>query len=399
MQFQQKLQYLLANPYTLNETSLQMLRKLCDDYPWCQSLQILLAKNLQDGDKLEFEKQVNKASAYAIDRRKFQRYLSDRDRLAPTQTVSQTVAPEIVEEQKVIEPSQEAEINDELLINVDSEPIADEKPLADAPVADNVLPATTQPQHIHIPLPETIEGNEPVEKKAYTGEKAEKLIELVKRRLEEIRNKKKSEAEAERLKNTQDVEPSLNLSQQIISETVDVPLTNEKEEEIILDVLEPTEIQIVESAEPNDQGEFSKEESPPLEITSHEVTSTDKNEPITIAPEKEMPAIEKALQQPVFTRRERKVKNTNISELIDKFLKEDPRIQVKKDLPEKQEDLSAKSTTDDSLLVSETLATVYLKQGKKDKALIIFEKLCLKYPEKSSYFAEKILTLKNDINL
>jgi hypothetical protein len=36
-----------------------------------------------------------------------------------------------------------------------------------------------------------------------------------------------------------------------------------------------------------------------------------------------------------------------------------------------------------------------LKQGKTDKAIEIYEKLIIKFPEKKSYFAEKIESLKN----
>ncbi len=43
---------------------------------------------------------------------------------------------------------------------------------------------------------------------------------------------------------------------------------------------------------------------------------------------------------------------------------------------------------------TETLAKIYIKQEKFDKAINIFEQLCLKYPEKSAYFAEQIRFLK-----
>ncbi|MDX2191420.1 MAG: tetratricopeptide repeat protein [Bacteroidota bacterium] len=53
-------------------------------------------------------------------------------------------------------------------------------------------------------------------------------------------------------------------------------------------------------------------------------------------------------------------------------------------------DLSQKSTVEDEELVSETLANILLKQEKYKKAIEIFEKLMLKYPDKSAYFAAQI---------
>jgi tetratricopeptide (TPR) repeat protein len=48
-------------------------------------------------------------------------------------------------------------------------------------------------------------------------------------------------------------------------------------------------------------------------------------------------------------------------------------------------------------IASENLAILYEQQGHIDKALEMFHKLNLKYPEKSSYFAAKILELKSKI--
>lgn len=59
------------------------------------------------------------------------------------------------------------------------------------------------------------------------------------------------------------------------------------------------------------------------------------------------------------------------------------------------EELAKKSANPSQSLETETLAVVYEKQGKYDKAIEIYEKLMVRNPEKSSIFAGRIEELKN----
>jgi tetratricopeptide (TPR) repeat protein len=80
-------------------------------------------------------------------------------------------------------------------------------------------------------------------------------------------------------------------------------------------------------------------------------------------------------------------------ELIDKFIETSPKISpVKHGVPSTVSfDLNA---ADNSSLMTETLARVYLEQKKYQKAIQAYEILILKYPEKSSFFADRITDIK-----
>ena len=85
--------------------------------------------------------------------------------------------------------------------------------------------------------------------------------------------------------------------------------------------------------------------------------------------------------------------------LIEKFIQEKPRIVPKPILEvSPQEDISQASVVEKHEFLSETLANIYVKQKLFDKAITIYSKLSLKYPEKSSYFANQIEKVNQQIN-
>jgi hypothetical protein len=82
-------------------------------------------------------------------------------------------------------------------------------------------------------------------------------------------------------------------------------------------------------------------------------------------------------------------------EIIEKFIREEPRISRPKVSFFKPSEFAEKSNADDIDIVSETLAILYVEQGNISKARIIYEKLSLLFPEKSSYFATQIEKISN----
>ncbi|WP_421920704.1 hypothetical protein [Marinifilum sp.] len=84
-----------------------------------------------------------------------------------------------------------------------------------------------------------------------------------------------------------------------------------------------------------------------------------------------------------------KSKKKNL-DLIDHFIQNEPSIQRNIKVADKQEDISADSVRENDNFMSETLASIYVKQRLFDKAIAVYRKLELKNPEKNVYFASQI---------
>ncbi len=84
------------------------------------------------------------------------------------------------------------------------------------------------------------------------------------------------------------------------------------------------------------------------------------------------------------------------ADLIDRFIRISPSIErLTPGDVQPVKDLSAESTVERGKFITETLAKIYINQGYYSKAINIYEKLSLQYPEKSAYFASRIEKIKD----
>lgn len=83
--------------------------------------------------------------------------------------------------------------------------------------------------------------------------------------------------------------------------------------------------------------------------------------------------------------------------ILDKFIREKPSISRPKAEFYNPVNMARQSVEEDEELVTETLASLYHKQGNHRKAIRAYEKLCLLYPGKMSYFAALIQKIKAEL--
>jgi hypothetical protein len=130
-----------------------------------------------------------------------------------------------------------------------------------------------------------------------------------------------------------------------------------------------------------------------------EETFSEKIEEKTIPSEPEIaliPEIEEKEQTTLshgVTRIEKPDKKTHQRDLVDRFIKKDPRITPGKSVDYLPGNLFKDSLEEDYEFMTETIAQLLARQGKFDKARKAYRKLIEQHPEKSVYFAAQLKNL------
>lgn len=389
-----ELTQLLHRPHLIGEKEINSLDRLIARYPYCQTFHILKTKGMHNVQSLGYMDQLKLTAITVSDRKNLYELImresllkqieevesaSDKIPEIPVKNDLKVAEPEIemvsVEPIKTVEAvpeikemmAEKKEINftDELKEKIKIEPyIVPEIPI--------YLKEETKVSLPHADLTSRIEKSVPLE---------EAKVEEIKF---EIKNEEKEKPE-EKIVEEQPSVAEINtkkisgLEQEILYEAINKSIQTEVWNDIVEEnpeVLKPKEeVSPIVSLDPQQPKDF---------FGWLHLTDPLQKEKIKVEPKPE-PAEEKEHPSVIPTGQVK-----NLDELIDKFIRNDPRITPSKAEFYSPTNIAKLSIVDKEEFVSETLAKIYEKQGYFDKAIKVYNKLSLKFPEKNSYFASLI---------
>ncbi len=337
------LQNWIKNPGEMDRNSHRELKNLIDQYPYFQTAHLLLLKNLHDNHSIRFKEELRNSALYIPDRRQLFLLIQDQTKI---QCRTKKIEKSIVISEELKSASKE-ELED-----------VEVKEITDVPIEEKQFVSETEPLELD-KLIDFSDESELVNSPVYLEESFDEseVLKAAKDEILEFTDFGDKKEDAADKVGKQQKEKQLSDSELLVAATEVYhigfggnlyTLSDEPKEKEV----EPTK---------NENHSFTDWMT---------VVDKKEREVESLNPEKE------------------KVKKGN--NLIDNFIQNEPRINRSIKVVEKQEDISLGSLEDKDGFISETLASIYVKQKLFDKAIAVYDKLVLKNPEKNLYFASQI---------
>ena len=419
---------LLNNPAKVEAKSVEELKKLASDFPYSQPVQLLYAIRLSQSSEYLFNRQLGKTSLLTDDRS----VLFDLFEREPDVPVEGEV---LSQEEQVILPKPEPPVSKPILTNVtsDHEPFpadkVEEKEVQHEEAKQKVWPEA-KPEEKPIP------AQAPAKKLDLSGlspsEKVKAILEENRRLREEFAgNKSKVEPESEPVVSkpiekeepfgepepveenlTEVVEPEIESADEAPETPSEVEPASEYEsivisEEAVFTIEEEKEEPVFSIEEELEEDEsygsahLEEEIEEPAPETLEEEPQGDDGKSHSFAEWlSRLKKKDSSEEEEVKEEQPSKSQLTEKLNLVDSFVEKLPELKKKSRL---QKPLESKTSvnmnklmedSEEGSMVTETLAKVYVRQKHYDKAIKAYEIMKLKYPEKSSFFADQISEIK-----
>lgn|GEM_PF-1042003 len=359
----------LKDPNLLGPDSIVGLNEVVHDYPYFQSAQMLLTKSYHSSENLNFESSLKKTAAYAANRKQLHHLLfTSNSSLNPAAVEQESTAQAPVPQFEVPQPAENkpGQIEEDKF----STPTAN-FPEAEVPVLvpteSSIIQENSGEKEIEIAATEMVEEpkveiqeEELIQEKPSVLEKAKFSVDFSKI---EVGRKDKYDA----------------LENQILSAAVSSSILLH----VSGDIPDIDSLISVKAAkrpvQPIESTEISEELNTDSSNDSHSFTGW-------------LRAMDGPTKTPVELEEEEEITQEFTSNIT--VFKPDSK-KASFYSPVKMARLSVQEDDD---LMTETLANIYADQGHLEKAIKAFDKLKLKYPEKSSYFAGRIKELQIQLN-
>lgn len=375
------------HPATLNTAHVKELKELVQQFPYFTGARMLLCKALSNTNHYDLDAQIKKTALRVPDREVLYHYIHQPDILhalkqkhaQQPQPIAEAEAyiPNIIVESTPIIIPNEPEDHETLLSQDTSLDTHVELITNDSIIVEEVEPVVdyTAEQKVEDDI---VEINQPPVELSDNIIPEQLLQDDVNAGVEETEQTVAEENNVEELMNaTTDELP-------IINNEADESTTANEEYSFLewltlkAGKVEPAPVILKETKEqpkPLDNQEIQKEEIP------------------LVQPE---PKVSEEVKKEIAA----SVAKSNVNQfhdILDKFIKENPSISRPKAEFFNPMNMAKTSVEEDEDLVTETLAGLYYKQGNHKKAIRAYEKLCLLYPSKMTYFASLIQKIKSEI--
>ena len=377
----------LDHPEKLSGDDSRLLTGLLKNFPYFQTAHLLLAKSLHNQNSIDYNNQLKITAAYATDRKVLHQFITkpftDKEEKSEVQEFFEPVLQKettinnliIPEEISVAEPAEQT-----------AEPVENSEKIVLASVINTLNTSVSIAEE---PLPITATEKVVIEKEEYP-EKSGVVEETAAAEPEQINeaiiyshdSRGIEELEKDYLTEAANTLVEINILQ--------TELTGQQEEQAPVEEHGEKEQIQIETVESNfvlsNPSAVEEKTSSPTFDNSIPHSFSDWLKHAGSLPAELEEKVEKDTVKPSNT------------DLIDKFIRDEPKINRPKAEFYSPVNMAKQSVADDITFVSETLAKIYVLQGNYSKALHAYENLRLKYPEKRLYFALQIKNLRKLIN-